>query len=555
MAKTLFLFTGLTPNIKGHTYFNIKVFANYLNYLKANYDYKEISDDNYRINANIVKISTENLTNKLFTYAVETDGNGWHRCFFIETITEQSNMLYLGLSIDYWGSYYLASNVEHLHVIRCNRNIGVGIYDDIKHVANNSNLLINDYAQFFKGENITGLGNFYWPASLREGTESTYDIEKLSVVIILNYNAKQSLIGSNKISTTGIFAKTVYFNEGLAYNDINILKAEANRVAGIFGIINDIEDPEDIRDAEVVSAYLIPTELLKFAESENDIILRSKRVTTDGSIIYSIDTWHEVVETTKETEIEITNYDLNKIYIAGTYRNSGLKLKRFTTSRLYFNYAVETNTSGLHVYIKQGDAQVEITKDFALENIGGTIEETDIRKLRDVLSIENSIIRGGTRGFSAYGGGTGLYGNIAGIFGAGIGAGNAFLSNVQNFNVIKTAQGQGEALSTYDIEELITKGPIVNKQFVRTPYCVNLFTSINDEEKNARYYGANFNEIVENINNIFTFSLLGTGDYTLTVLIADDVKINNLPAIARREIETAFNIGVELLDYEGTANN
>lgn len=549
MAKTLYLFNGITPNIKGHPYFNIKNFANYLSYLLANYSYNTISDDNYRINANIVKISTENLTNKLFTYAVETDGNGWHRCFFIDTITEQSNMLYLGLSIDYWGTYYLASNVEHLHVIRCNRNIGVGIYDEIKNVKPNYNF------KFFDGQALPSIltEQKYWPATLRAGTQNTYDIAKLSVVIILNFNAKQALIGSNKISTTAIFAKTAYYLQG-SHPSLNILKEEADRVAGIYGIIDDLDNPTQVRDAEVVGAYLIPTELLSELGSDNDVILRSKFVSNDGATTYSIDTWHEVVEATKEKQITIENYDLKYKFVVGTFRNSGLELKRFTTSNLIFSYVVEANISGLHVYVRQGDTQIEITKDFMLENIGGTIEETDIRKLRDILSIENSIVRGGMRGFNAYGGGgTSLYGNLAGIFGAGIGAGNALLGNVQNFNVIKTAQGQGEALNVYDMYELVALGGLY--QFVRTPYCANMYESTNNEAKNARYYGANFNEIVEDINNIFTFSLLGTGNYTLTLLIADDIKINNLPSIARQQIENAFTSGVELLDYEGTANN
>lgn len=528
MAKTLTLFTGLTPNIDGHPYFNIKVFANYLAYLKTNYEYKEISDDNYRINANIIKITTENLTNKLFTYAIETDGNGWHRCYFIDMITKQSNMLYLQLSIDYWGSYYLASNVDYLHITRCNRRVGVGIYDEIKIAGQEET---NPEFLYF--------GGVAYPSQPTGPKAYITNMYNVMLVFSLSYNTEQQVFGNDRVSTTQLFCISfndliaTYSDAGVTGKDVFVLINDLlGGVYGVDGIIGTL-------DAEINEAWILTQDLISF-NGDDVPTIKSKSSLADDELEVQV---LNVTNGIKQYRLTLhdEDYDINYDYIAGTRYANGLKLARLTNEELKFTFVCETKQNSLNVYVRQGENQFDITNNFVMEITTSTAKTTTFRKIAQSITQAGQAYKSISKAYEK-----------GGASGAGIAGLTSIASMVSGFGVDKDIKGNGDAYITFDYS--ISRASLPTYNLVGTPFVITKYKSANNEIKKARYFGAQFDEIVEDINSIFEYDFLGAGDYDLTYIVANEIKIINLPTIARQAIEQAFTSGVELLDYEGTTN-
>lgn len=547
MAKTLYLFNGITPNIKGHPYFNIKVFANYLAYLQANYSYETISDDNYRINSNIVKISNTNLTNKLFTYAIETDGNGWHRCYFIDMITEQSNMLYLQLSIDYWGSYYLASNVDYLHVTRCNRNIGNGLYDDVR-----ASKGYGDVAFYFGGD------------ILSQGNPRRYvGLSTVFLIFSLSYNLQENITGEKNVSTTELMGirlnqlKDFYVSK--ADGDAETSGTEAHKIkyqTNIFDIVSDflggvigVSSTFGTNKANVNMAYIVHESLIEFS-SHTKPFIQAKSLLLDKQIEFADEDEDEDISIffylrkqrrNMNYTIHHSDVNINKVYYLGVEHDNGLLLPRVTQD-LTIYYVCEASNDKLNIYCEYGEKQFDLTNNFIFVVSENTNYTSPLRMVASSFVSAMSIYMGMSKAYAKSGA------TIAGLTGASGLISASGLTGDATLN--KDLRGNGDASITFN--EKVNDS---RRGYLQTPFAVTEYESLIDEKAKARVYGASFDKQIEDINSIFTFALLGEGDYNLTFLISDDVKINNLPSIARQQIENAFTSGVELLDYEGTTNN
>lgn len=539
MAKTLYLFNGITPNIKGHPYFNIKVFANYLSYLLANYEYKEISDDNYRINANIIKIANKHLTNKLFTYAIETAGNSWHRCFYIDAITEQSDMLFLQLSIDYWGSYYLASNVDYLHVTRCNRNIGNGLYDDVR-----ASKGYGDVAFYFGGDILT------------QGNPRRYvGLSTVFLIFSLSYNLQENITGEKNVSTTELMGirlsqlKDFYVSKAddedkTKIQNTNIFDIVSDFLGGVIGVSSTF----GTNKANINMAYIVHESLIEFSSHTRPFI-QAKSLLLDKQIEFkdenqddlSIFYYLRKQRRNMNYTIHHSDVNINKVYYLGVEHDNGLLLPRVTQD-LTIYYVCEASNDKLNIYCEYGEKQFDLTNNFIFVVSENTNYTSPLRMVASSFVSAMSIYMGMSKAYAKSGA------TIAGLTGASGLISASGLTGDATLN--KDLRGNGDASITYN--EKVNDS---RRGYLQTPFAVTEYESLIDEKAKARIYGASFDKQIEDINSIFTFALLGEGDYNLTFLISDDVKINNLPSIARQQIENAFTSGVELLDYEGTTNN
>lgn len=524
MAHKLYLFKNVTPNITGHEFYNIKVFENYLNALKNNSNYfvKEINADNYRINALVCKITKIDFDENILTYLIEYDEvTGFKRCYYVDKINMQSNMLVMNLSIDYWGSYYLSNLIDYLHITRCNRNIGTGFYDNINFAGIRPLTYeeeINAY-EFITGENLPNQNiPYYWNS-----------LTKVSLVILLSYNQRQSVFTEDKVTVTELFEvdlSTLKNNLQLGIT-ANVFKEAVEFVSEIIGVTGN----GGIVDAEVLQAYFVPRDFVNM-NTTNIIEVQAKDYQGNTKKVNFIGL--NYYRSIREFEIEIDpNYD----YILGTYRNNGLKLTR-ATKNIIVKYVCEATGKGLKIYVKEGENELAITNSFSFTINGSTTDTTGLRSVAHAISLVSSDIKQLMKSFSSgnmAGGIIGEVGNIAG--------------RVQGFDVNTKLAGEGDALMTFNY---------LTNSYLQTsygcPYCINKFKSNNNEKLHARYFGANFDEIFEDLDSIFDYDLLGEGDYNLTYIVVNEIKINNLPTIARETIETAFKTGVELYDYETAGN-
>lgn len=549
MTKTLYLFTGLTPNIKGHPYYNIKAFDNYLLYLREHYYCKVLTDDNYRINANIIKI--ENVTsNNLFTYAIEVDSEGAHRCYFINSITKQSNMLYLGLTIDYWGTYYTANKVDYLHIIRCNRNIGNGLYDDVR-----ASKGYGDVAFYFGGDILT------------QGNPRRYvGLSSVFLIFSLSYNLQENITGEKNVSTTELMGirlsqlKDFYVSkadgepeeagheeegEWIPESEAHIIKYKTN----IFDIVSDflggvigVSSTFGTNKANVNMAYIVHESLIEFS-SHTKPFINAKSLLLDKQIEFKdsdedISIFYYLRKQRRNMNYTIHHSDvnINKVYYLGVEHDNGLLLPRVTQD-LTIYYVCEASNDKLNIYCEYGEKQFDLTNNFIFVVSENTNYTSPLRMVASSFVSAMSIYMGMSKAYARSGA------TIAGLTGASGLISASGLTGDATLN--KDLRGNGDASITYN--EKVNDS---RRSYLQTPFAVTEYESLIDEKAKARVYGASFDKQIEDINSIFAFALLGEGDYNLTFLISDDVKINYLPTMARQEIENAFTSGVELLDYE-----
>lgn len=514
MAKTLYLFSGITPNTQGHPYFNIKNFDNYLTYLINNFTLvKQVNDDNYRINAGIIKLSYTGIETDLITYAIEIEGNK-HRCYFIDKVNIQSNMLYLSVSIDYWGTYYLASRISYMHVTRCNRNIGLGIYDSVANIDPSSSIEI-----------IRPEGRFY------------NNYEELHLVLQLSYNARSSIIGEDKISQAGIFS--IPLTDFLPVTNFETLLSKIVAIVnGIYGVKSSYIFIQTENDAICTNAWLVPYDFLNDSAELSSVKIKTKYINLNQEVKDKEFTAYKLTPDIISYGTLI-DFDLNKDYIAGTYKGEGIKLTRFTKdlgsplslqNRLRYGYKAIVTASDFKMFVFQGQTEKEITQAFELGVTGHSQVATGLSGIANVLTSVTGILKSYQRG------GT-------------LGAVNAFASKINNSNCENQINGNGGALVTYSLYNEHTDGKISK------PFYVMAYKSAINEKKHARYFGASFDLNILDINSIFDFELLGVADYDLTYLVVDEITINELPTLPREAIENLFKNGIELFDYEGSTNN
>ena len=137
MAKTisLYLYEDIQPNYN-NTYYLTNSTQDIKTHL-ASYLSETVTADNYRVNSNIIKIKNNgtNLYSNI-TYAIEEiieEGSLiYWRCYHVKSIDYQSSYTILYCEVDIWGTNFHNAKLNNINVNRCNRNIGVGLLDDIK---------------------------------------------------------------------------------------------------------------------------------------------------------------------------------------------------------------------------------------------------------------------------------------------------------------------------------------------------------------------------------------------------------------------------------------
>lgn len=526
MAHKLYLLRRTTPNTNGHPYYNIKNFQNYVSALNTRAKCVAILDaDNYRINAGICKAKLSDEKRYEVTYIIETDENFvLRRCYYVDKVTEQSGFMIYNLSLDFWGSYYLADNIEYLHITRCNRKIGVGVYDEIK---------------------IAGQEEIGTPEILHFGgsgsAHTITNLDEVMIVISLSYNVRQQTFTGDKTTTTQLFAvslkalKDKYVAEELT-GQRTIFEIAQDFLGGIFGVSGNI----GTLDAEVNGAYIVLQDFISTYDGITPTIktrsaLLNKQIEFAGilPVMYGIaqDTY----------TLSSSNYDINYDFVAGIRYASGLKLARLTNNDLRFTIVCEARQDRLNIYVRQGQNQQDITQGFILDITTSTINTTTFRKIAGAIGEAGQAYKSISKAYEK-----------GGISGAGISGLTTVASMVSGFSVDKNIRGDGDAYTAFNF---ISSHAFLPDLVVVHPICVTKYKSANDEKKHARYFGAQFDEIIEDINDLFTFDFLGEGDYDETYVIANEIRINNIPTDARNVIESAFNNGVELIDYETNTGN
>lgn len=523
---TLRLYHDIQPNLNNE-YWLFNTFSQLLNKLSSKLA-KTLNIDNYRINANVIRIkdvgpySYDNIT-----YIIEEVSNNYWRAFHVDSVTYQSGFAFFTLTRDLWADYISKAQFSNIHISRCNRLIDIPIFDNIKATSGNEQRLTIDSNGAYHG--------IATPDYL-----TTYKtINNYALVMVINYNAKQNLTGDRIASTTAVFAinletlrnkyiegidpsGTLTPEESELYYNKSAVEMARDFAGGIYGIT---ATGFSKNDAHVVNAYIIDTTFISASGWNVDYssvsILKHGTITLTASLLSATDK--------TPTPLYVRSLDLNKKVYVGL-EHGGLLLNRVVNENYAIVYLrVTINVSSVVVIISQGDNQEDITSAFELTITNNVTQDTLLRHIAKSIERTASASKSIMKGYES-GGATGAIG----------GALSSFASLVGDYSLDSKIRGSGDALVTYG----------GYAQYVNIPYKATAYTSIDNEAENARNKGANFSKYISSFYDLFdniNKPLLGTGSLTSTFVIAS-CNIDGIPTEANDYIKNVLAGGAYLID-------
>lgn len=522
----LTIYSGVTPNVKHNTHYYFNVLATYkAHILSLANAHKDYALNNYRINNGYISITQEsNFDYNSVTYAIlDEDFN--KVCYLVDRVLIQSGYVTLYVSVDLWASYIYKARITDIFINKCNRNIGEGIYTLIK--ATKGDLIIKIATGSYVNDDD---GHGYMNDS------------RFSLVIALNYNAKQNITGSDTIATTSLFAigldvlRNAYDalkgdrpvqEEGESDSDYQIrlnqwLESLYSYNFGSIGIASDfaggvygVDASFSKNDARTLKAWIIDNRLIN--ESGLNINISSASLITSGHT-FTISA-RKINTSDLRTSFSLLKR-LNEIaYFGGL--NDGFEVTRFTQGDYYnVRLRVFVNVSDLRIIAYDGNNQKDITDAFELVLTNNVSITTPIRAVATAL--EKSV---------------GAYKSI--VKSGYVGALNALAGLVGEYGIDQQIIGNGDAEAIMNMR--------YNVGLVKPPYNFTCYTSANDEEALARTEGADFNLYFSgNFDTLFNYSLLGNLQDFNDTYLKGYASVDGIPNDARAYIQDAILEGVYL---------
>ena len=506
------LYTGKAPNTNDEYVYpsahdSKTAFENFLLHIASNL-FATIADDNYRINNNTVRVvidSTLTLANyKSVTYIVNELDNV---CYIVKRSYTQSGCVIFDVTVDLWGTYIGLASFDLINVVRCNRRISTGLYDQIRA----TNTITEVALQAPTGE---------YP----EDYPLYYELANIYIVFSMTYNVEQTAFGAT--SATGLFAFNVktlfdvycdYIDSHTSSGDTphydNAIEVIIGIVSGIYGVHSSTVWGSTTSDAKVTKAYLLPHELI-YAPGATGIELKSKSMYGEYTTLACLDISH--FARYKALTIDV---DADYEYYVGTI-HKGLKLIRTTDTTATVLYKCIPNTNDVEVVVMQGDNQIDITSEF---EVILTMNDGDVTNLSGIKQALTMVLKGATSTMSGNNVSvTTLAPDIIGMIGR----------HYQGHQ-----SGNGDGFVTF-----YKPGDATLYLCAKYPYGYVKYKSVNNEQDNAKYKGAFFDAYVSTFASIFTPALLYGSN--IATYIQANVTLSNIPTDAQNAIRGALSTGI-----------
>lgn len=489
----VYLYKNKLPNYaeNTHVFFNdVNDFVAYLGDA-----FLQFTEDRYTMNGNIAEVQLPAVADlDDVTYIAWNNGGAW-RFFFVRSAVYQSGYAIFTLDVDLWATHIARATLSNIRVTRCNRNVGIGIYDSIP-VANSVD---------------------FQPLTNNEFTSLDFDESDLAILYVVNASTgNTSLLSSAAGSTTNVYYNVVADLEAATAEGINGTIDNAVSVVGAIYAVLAASGVSNY-DANVVRAYLVPRAVLRNKTGAELPKFQSKPPYVNIGVDYLTPTGEAAPFKTSITFNRVL--PINSKAFAGT-KYGGLELPRITSaSNIIYDFIVKQD--GLQVIIKCGELSFDITEAF---EIGITMNDGNITSNEQIAKTLQTVTGVASGIFQFMSGGVGYVSGAATVA-------NALTGSVSSGNARYVAGGDG--VTTFRKRD----------GSVDYPFYMTLYASIDNEAANARLYGAAFNQQVESLDDIFDASLLGTGTLTDTYFAAE-VRVDGVPTDARDVIAAAIRGGI-----------
>lgn len=474
----VYLYKNKLPNYAENTHVFFNDVNKYVAYLGS--AFLQFTEDRYTMNGNIAEIQLPAVTDfDDVTYIAWNNGGAW-RFFFVRSAVYQSGYAIFTLDVDLWATYISKASFSKIHVKRCNRNIGVGVYDDIA---------------------VTAIRSY----TTKPVASSLYVI---AYTVAIETNST-SLFANNASTTVKQYANIIGVDQHIKSVDEAIAY-----VSGIYAVTARTGE----KRANILNAYILPYNAVKIKDSNVPTFKVSTDI-IDGDL--TLIPSFEVDGGTSTFEF-VEGLDPDYLYIAGT-KHSGIELPRLTRN-INFRYDFISLQNGFSILISVGEKSVDITQSFEVAltlNDGNiTSQERIARQLSLLSGFSNAT-------FQVMSGGAGY---ITGALQFAETISSAFRQS--NASIKNSGDGKTTFSFIDDLDESL-----------RSPLVLQMYKSIQNEKEKARVIGVNFDEFISSFDTLFNASLMGTGELSDTYIVAD-VVVTGIPADANDIITSDLRAGV-----------
>lgn len=546
MSRQLFIFKSVLPNYDNNTHYYFTDALAYFDYLTQNYDYIYLPLDNSRDNTNVIKPSASafDFDYNEATYVIDCEIRPsiagaprkllYWKCFYINTSTLQSGFVRMNLSVDYWGTYIHKANITSTKILRCNRNIGNGVYDNPTMTKLD---IVNGYVKEIKTPYLPR------PSYMDEGTLGVFFVAD---VITSEDTNMRSYTSSTYLFHVGLgFFKTAiinFINTSYPAEQREQAIASINRINPIslaLSYVSNIFQTTAERKVRVKKAYVIPSSRISISTKYYKFKTQSPyfegEITFDAYIVYP-----NVIKDVYA--IDNADLDENYLYMVGVYGNGLLISKQ--TSDIVIDIQYIVNETDIEVKICNGSQEKDITSAFEATITGNSEEATSLQKIgfwSKLLSNAVGLTMSGSgemmKSYSTMGyAGVALAGVDLALKGFNLGLGNTDPLNPVG---ITSNGGAGSTYSWYLTDEMIAQ------RRVSYPYVLTYFKSLADEKAKVRKNGVSFEVFDLSLSDIASnYDLLGTDTNETRTFITMSSEVDGVPTEARNTIRNKLLAGL-----------
>lgn len=530
--RVLYLYKDTSPNKDGGKHFAVQNESVYV--LTVGTQLKHLDENSYRIINGVCKVAGEALE---ATYIIDegyddvTFAVKYWRCYYVTGSEYVSGYTVLYLKTDLWGSYIFGAKITNGLVARCNRNIGLGQYDEIGETA------------WQKGDadilkNIVPLGG------TSESGVSWWEDENVVMVFFASCVLAENIAKTE--TTTQIIPFGLPLSDLRALFELGTMGPEVLKKYGIAELatqvvsgFNSIATTSWLKtnDVQIQKMFFLPAEAVNF--DEWGFTFNSKCKAMEDASLTSLAVTCKALKPSflrKIFPFEPTGNDVNFKWFAGVHDN-GIELSNFTGSTV-IEYDFSINHDGVQVTVMQGDNMKDLTSQFQVSIIGNSQQNDALQNIsywgKYFTNLIGTVLKNATSQNYHYRQVAATSSYISGLF-----------SQLGKKSTASGTIGNGDGSVTFDWSRKYDEPSYVNYPFYLIKY-----KSVIDERQNARYNGANYSvhlsdgKVIDALTHIKENNdLLGSGTLEDTY-IKLDCCVTGVPLDACNYIEEKLRKGV-----------
>ena len=508
-------FVEINPNTRNSVFYYADTKNDYIQWLMYNSIYAVYTNDNYRIDNDIIRLSKDQNKNAHMKYFYDENTEAFYNVIDVQT---SSNYYEYRVKKDYWGTYINEAHITKFNIQRSNRQIeNLGYGEILKHTTN-----VYEYIPLYN------FGEIDAPFNIKES--------KFEIVILVSFETDTSLIGLEKATRTALMtaslsqmrsAASQYSSAALVEAATGIMLA-SDLIGGIYEA--DCYQSSTYKKAAILGAYIVPADTIEFFDTMPSVVFHTKSFFTHGN---DVDLAFQYVKPKMKSISCSYQCNLVSNWYVGTLNNGLQFAPRYSLN--YFEYKFIYSSDNLRVIVCEGDIQKDITSSFTLSLTTNNQTASTLEKQLKGIQIGTDVLKSAITALGTY-----ASGNVIGAYTSVVNTGVDVVKSIKgNASLTHNING-GDAAATYytDYDTTYLANPFILMSYEATDASV-----VDEQILNYGYAYDNLEYYITKLTDLTTYNLsnLEGKDY-----LQADAIIDNLPCNAADFIITELHNGITL---------